>query len=230
MTINKYSKYIDHSLLHPTSTIEDIQKTCSEAIEFNVAAVCVKPDSVKKASELLTKTSIAVATVIGFPHGGSTTETKCFETKNSIKNGANEIDMVVNIGKVLANDWKYVSNEIQKITNICRKHNVLIKVIFETGYITKAHIIELCKICSKIKVDFVKTSTGFDFIKQTQGLYSTKGAQIDDIILIKKNISPSIQIKASGGIRDAKSFLEFINLGVARIGTSATKDILKELK
>jgi deoxyribose-phosphate aldolase len=226
---NNYAKYIDHSLLHPTSTEKQVVDLCNEAIKWNVAAVCVKPDSVKLASELLKNTGIQIATVIGFPHGSNTTETKSFEAKNAILNGATELDIVVNISKVCDENWVYVSKEINELCTICKQNKISIKVIFETAYISKNQIVELCKICSNANVDFVKTSTGFDFIKNEMGTFTTLGAQIEDIILMKQNIANHIKIKASGGIRTSKDFLKFIELGVSRIGTSATNNILSEL-
>ncbi|HON52989.1 MAG TPA: deoxyribose-phosphate aldolase [Bacteroidales bacterium] len=224
-----YSKYIDHSLLHPTATHNDIAKLCREAIEFDVAAVCIQPIYIQFAQTLLQHTPISVATVIGFPHGTNSIETKCFETKLAIKHGATEIDAVICIPQVIAQEWKYIETEIHELSTICKQHNICLKIIFETTYLNEYHIIKLCEICSKEHVSFVKTSTGFDFIKHESGLYTTKGAQISHIQLMKKHCFNNTQIKASGGIRSASYFIECIEAGATRIGTSATKDILKAL-
>jgi len=224
-----YGKYIDHSLLHPTHTINDLQKLCEEAMFYKTATVCVKPDAVIQAKKILQETDVLIATVIGFPHGSNTTETKVFETQNSILNGAQEIDMVVNIGKVKEQNWEYVKKDIQEVFNTCQQSNSILKVIFETTFITKNDIIQLCKICSTINVDFIKTSTGFDFTKTESGNFQTVGATIENIKLMREHASKSIKIKASGGIRTSTDFLALINAGADRIGTSATKDILESL-
>jgi deoxyribose-phosphate aldolase len=226
----KYSKFIDHSLLHPKSTQKEVEELCKEAIEYNVAAVCLKPDSVAFAYNILKKTSIAIATVIGFPHGGSTIETKVFETQNAIKNGAQEIDVVVNIGKVKEHNWAYIKNEISSISTICQSNNVILKVIFETGYLRDDEILRLCKICTTSKVNYVKTSTGFDFEKDKNGLINTIGAKIKTCELMAANIPNEVKLKASGGIRNTQDFLAFIDAGASRIGTSSTKEILEGLK
>lgn len=224
-----YAKYIDHSLLHPTATMADITKLCNEAIHFQVAAVCIQPIFVTTVKKLLNHTDISVATVIGFPLGTNTIETKCLETIQCIKLGANEIDVVVCIPKVLEEDWEYIHKEIHELSTICKQHHVCIKVIFETTYLQDNQIIKLCEICNNAQVNFVKTSTGFDFVKQGNGLYSPVGAQIHHIELMKKNCEKHIQIKASGGIRTADYFRACIQAGATRIGTSATKDILNNL-
>lgn len=221
-----YAQYIDHSLLHPTATCKDIETLCFQAIEYKVAAVCIQPIFVSQTTQLLKHTSISVATVIGFPQGANTIETKCFETKLAIAQGANEIDAVVCISKVCNEDWEYIQKEIHELSTICKQHNVCLKIIFETGYINEFQMITLCKICTNEKVTFVKTSTGFDFVKQENGMFTTLGAQIKHIQLMKKYCGKDIQIKASGGIRTASYFLQCIEAGATRIGTSATKDIL----
>ncbi|HPH16473.1 MAG TPA: deoxyribose-phosphate aldolase [Bacteroidales bacterium] len=224
-----YAQYIDHSLLHPTATSKDITRLCNEAVQFEVAAVCIQPVFVSLAHRLLKNTEISVATVVGFPLGACTQEIKYEETKQCIQLGANEIDAVVCISKVIEEDWEYVTTEINELSTICKQYNICLKIIFETTYLNENQIIKLCEICTKASVNFVKTSTGFDFVKQEQGTYITIGAQLQHIQLMRKHCGSNVQIKASGGIRTTEYFLSCIQAGANRIGTSATKDILKGL-
>lgn len=228
-TTNQLAKMIDHSILHPTMTDEDLVKGCELAKEYNVAAVCVKPYAVKKAHEFLKDSDVAVGSVIGFPHGNSSTEVKVFETEQAIKNGATEIDMVINIGKVLGGDWDYVEKEIAEIAGVTKKHNAILKVIFENDYMPDdEHKIRLCRICSKLKVDYVKTSSGYGFVKGTDGKYSYQGATEHDVELMRKNSDPEVGIKAAGGVRTLDEMLKFVEKGITRLGATATKAILDE--
>ncbi len=222
------AKMIDHSLLHPTMTDEILKRECEVAKKYDVASVCIKPYAVKMAADLLKGSGVLVGTVIGFPHGSSTVKVKAFETEEAIKDGAVEIDMVVNIGKVLSEDWDYVDREIETIAAITKKHNAVLKIIFENDYLTEDKFkIKLCEICNKHKVDFVKTSTGYGFVKGEDGKYSYKGATEHDLKLMRKYADPQIQVKAAGGVRTLEDTLKVRELGVTRIGATATIAIVE---
>ncbi|MDW7694153.1 deoxyribose-phosphate aldolase [Flammeovirgaceae bacterium SG7u.111] len=226
----KIAKMIDHSLLHPTMTDEDLREGLKVAKQYDVASVCIKPYAVKLAAEILEGTNIPVCTVIGFPHGSNTIEVKVFETKKAIEEGATEIDMVINIGKALQGDWNYIDSEIAAISAITKKHNAILKVIFETDYVTKNEDkIKLCELCSKNKVEYVKTSTGFGFAKGKDGKYSYVGATEDDLRLMRKHAAPEVGVKASGGLRTLEATRKAIELGATRIGATATAAIIGEL-
>lgn len=221
------AKYIDHAVLHPTATEKDLENACRIGLHYGTATVCVKPSDVAKATKLLHGSAVGVCTVIGFPHGGNTTDIKVIETIEACRNGATEIDMVVNIGKVIGGDWDYVENEISQIMDAALEHNAILKVIFENDYLNDDQKIKLCKICSSLHVAFVKTSTGFGYVKQEDGKFLAKGATIHDLKLMREHCSPDIQIKASGGIRNRAEVLAAIEAGATRVGLSATEDILK---
>jgi deoxyribose-phosphate aldolase len=224
------SKMIDHSLLHPTLTDEDLKTGCLLARKYDVAAVCIKPYAIKLAREILSETNVAVCTVIGFPHGSNAVEIKAKETEKAIEDGATEIDLVTNIGKVLSRDWDYVSSEIGIINDIAVGRGAIVKVIFENDYLTDEFKIKLCHICNRHRVAFVKTSTGYGFVKQPDGTYTYRGAVESDVILMRRECIPEIQIKAAGRIRTLDELLRFKALGVTRIGTTATEAILEEAK
>lgn len=228
MTAQELAKYIDHSLLHPTMTDKDLDEGLAIAKKYGTATVCIKPYAVKYAAEVLKDTDIGVCTVIGFPHGSNTTDLKVIETIEACRNGATEIDMVVNIGKVLGGDWDYVEQEIEQINNICFEHNAILKVIFENDYLKDEQKIKLCEICSKLHVAFVKTSTGYGYVKQDNGMFLTKGATLPDLNLMRKHSAPTVQIKAAGGIRNLKDMLAAIEVGATRIGATATAVIIEE--
>ncbi len=224
------AKYIDHSVLHPTATDKDLEEACRIGLKYGTATVCVKPSAVAQAAKLLKGSAVGVCTVIGFPHGGNTTDIKVIETIEACRNGATEIDMVVNIGKVVGGDWEYVENEISQIMDATLEHNAILKVIFENDYLNDDQKIQLCKLCSSLHVAFVKTSTGFGYVKQEDGKFLAKGATIHDLTLMREHCSPDIQIKASGGIRTRKEVLAAIEAGATRVGLSATEDILKKVE
>ena len=229
--VKELAKMIDHSLLHPTMTDKDLVEGCELARYYDVASVCIKPYYVKQAAELLKGSDVLVCTVIGFPHGSSTTENKIAETVQACKEGATEIDMVVNIGKVLSADWDYVSSEIIAIHNKCKEWNAILKVIFENDFLPGDEPkIKLCEICSNAGVEFVKTSTGYGFVKGADGKYSYEGATDKDLILMRKHSAPSVQIKAAGGIRSLDGLLRVKALGVTRIGATATAAMLEDAK
>ncbi|MES2794695.1 MAG: deoxyribose-phosphate aldolase [Bacteroidota bacterium] len=230
-TLQELAKMIDHSLLHPTMNDSELDKGCEIAIAYEVATVCVKPYYVKRAAELLAGTDIKVCSVIGFPHGNSTIKLKVLETRKACADGATEIDMVVNAGKVLSEDWRYIKSEIYQINKECLKNGAILKVIFENDFITqKSHKIKLCKICSTIGVAFVKTSTGYGYVKKENGDYNYQGATLADVDLMRKNCTPTVQIKGAGGIRNLDDLLLFREHGCTRIGATATIAMLEEAK
>ena len=172
---------------------------------------------------------VAVGCVIGFPHGNSTIKTKMYEAEEACKDGAVEIDMVVNIGKALGGDWEYIEQEIKAVTGICHQHNAIVKVIFETDFITKTEDkIKLCEICTKVGADFVKTSSGYGFVKQADGSYNYTGATIDDLLLMRNNSGSSVQVKAAGGVRTLDELLKVKETGTTRVGATATITMLDE--
>lgn len=229
--ITELAKMIDHSLLHPTMTDEDIKQGCMMAKKYNAATVCVKPYAIRQAVEWLKGSDVMVCAVIGFPHGNSSIAVKVFETEEAYKDGALEIDMVVNIGKVMGEDWGYVEKEIASVAAVTKKHQCALKVIFENDYLPSDHFkIKLCEICSRQQVEFIKTSTGYGFVKGADGKYSYEGATDHDLALMRKYASPGVQIKAAGGIRTLDDPLRVKALGVTRIGATATASIMEEAK
>lgn len=221
---------IDHSILHPTMTDKDLEEGCAVAIRYHTASVCIKPYAVKRAAELLEGSGIPVCTVIGFPHGSQTIATKVFETKEACSNGAREIDMVVNIGKVMGGDWAYVTDEIRQINQATVSNGALLKVIFENDYLQDEQKIRLCQICSELGVAFVKTSTGYGYTKGADGKFSTKGATLEDCALMLANVAPGVQVKAAGGVRSLDELLKMKEIGVTRIGATATALIVEEAR
>lgn len=227
--VSELAKMIDHSILHPTMTDADLEKQCSVARKYDVASVCVKPYAVKQAVELLKDSNVLVGCVIGFPHGNSSTAVKVFETEQACKEGAVEIDMVINIGKALGGDWDYVENEIKAVTDACHRNNAIVKVIFETDFITRSEDkIRLCEICTRAGADFVKTSTGYGFVKQSGGSYNYTGATIADVELMRKHCGPKVQVKCAGGVRTLDDLLAMKSAGATRSGATATEAILEE--
>jgi len=222
---------IDHSILHPTMTDEDLKRECAVAAKYGTASVCVKPYAVKMAAELLKRTDVLVGCVIGFPSGNSAIPVKVFEAENACKDGAVEIDMVINIGKAIQGDWQYIANEIKAVTNACHKNNAIVKVIFETDFVTKeADIIKLCQICTEVGADYVKTSSGFGFVKQANGDYNYQGATIPVLELMKKSVGPNVKLKAAGGVRTLDQLIAVREAGCSRSGATATISILEDAK
>lgn len=210
--------YIDHTVLKQTTMLADVEKVCKEAVEYGFAAVCVPPLYVKKAKEFLGESGIKVATVIGFPFGYCAIEAKVAEIVLAIVDGADELDMVVNISAIKNGDWTFIANEINTVMPIVRNKNKVIKVIIESGILTEEEIIKCCDIYGAAGVDYVKTSTGF----------AEKGASIHDVQLIRAHLADSIKIKASGGIKSYSFAKELINAGANRLGCSASVQIVKE--
>lgn len=227
VTKHEIAKMIDHSLLHPTMNDEALREGIEVAKKYNVASVCIKPYAVKMAADLLKDSDVMVGTVIGFPHGNSKVEVKVYETEKALEDGAVEIDMVVNSGKVLSGDWAYVDEEIGAVAAVTKKHGAVLKVIFENDFLPEdSYKIRLCEISSKHKVGFVKTSTGYGFVKQPDGSYNYKGATVHDLKLMRQHADPQVQVKAAGGVRTLEDTLKVRDLGVTRIGATATETIL----
>ena len=229
-SLRDLAKMIDHSLLHPTMTDGDIKKGCEISRKYNVATACIKPYSIPMVRDLLAGSDVGVCAVIAFPHGNSTQAIKVREAEEAVKAGSTEIDMVVNIGKVLGGDWIYVSDEIRDINNAVVQNGAILKVIFENDYLQDEHIIRLCEICSEHKVAFVKTSSGYGFVKQASGDYNYKGATDHHLALMRKHSAPEVQIKAAGGVRTLDDLLRVRALGATRSGATATEAILEEAK
>ena len=212
--------YIDHTVLKPTTTQADIVKLCTEALENNFAAVCVPPLFVKMAKQMVTNTTVKVATVIGFPFGYSAIEAKVAEIILAIIDGADELDVVINISAIKNNDWQFLANEINTLMPIIRKQQKVIKIIIESGILTNAEIIKCCDLYGAAGVDFLKTSTG----------YAEVGATLEAVVLIRKHLTNSIKIKASGGIKSYTFAKQLIDAGADRLGCSSSLQIVQESK
>ncbi len=222
---------IDHSLLQPTMTDQDIRDGCELAKRYQVASVCVKPYAVRQALEILRGSGVAVGCVVGFPHGNSATEVKRYETQIACRDGATEIDMVINIGKALGGDWDYVKQDIQAVVDEAHSHGAIVKVIFENDLLPDDEIkTRLCRLCEDSGADFVKTSTGYGFVKGPDGKYSYKGATEPDLRLMRAQCSQKVQVKAAGGVRDLDALMKVRELGATRCGASATAALLDEYK
>lgn len=227
--VKELAKMIDHSILHPTMTDEDLKRECAIAKKYDVASVCVKPYMVKQAKELLKGTDVYVGCVIGFPAGNSTIKVKVFEAETGCDDGAVEIDMVINIGKALQGEWDYIEEEIKAVTDACHRKGAIVKVIFETDYVTKNEdIIKLCGICTKVKADYVKTSSGFGFVKQANGDYNYVGATISVLELMKRSSGPNVKVKAAGGVRTLDQLIAVKEAGCSRSGATATTVMMEE--
>jgi deoxyribose-phosphate aldolase len=211
---------IDHSLLQPTLTEEQLEAGCRLALDYKVASVCILPYSLKRAAEILAGSTVQPSTTIGFPHGGHSTAIKAAEAERALADGGTELDMVVNISKVLSGDWGYVERDIKAVLEPTHAGRMKLKVIFENCYLEDPQKIRLCQICGELGVDWVKTSTG----------YGTGGATDEDLILMRKHSPDHVQVKAAGGVRNLDQLLRVRELGCTRSGASRTRDILDELK
>ena len=216
----KISSIIDHTILKPFTTLKDIEQLCSEAVENNFAAVCIPPPFVKRSSTILAPTNIKVATVIGFPFGYAATESKVAEILLAIVDGADELDMVINLVALRMNDWDFLEKEVKMLTDICHQKNKIIKVIIESGELTDEEIIQCCKIFGSLGIDFLKTSTG----------YAEKGATLEAVQLMRRHLPSTVRIKASGGIRDYQFAKNLSDAGADRLGCSASVKIVSEEK
>ena len=214
------AKMIDHSLLRPDMTDQELAAGCKLAAEYGVASVCAKPYYVPAAAAILKGTGVKAGTTIGFPHGGHATGVKVSEAEQALVDGAEELDMVVNIGKVLGGDWDYVRADVEAVVQAAHSAGAIVKVIFENCYLQDAHKIRLCEICGQAGADFVKTSTG----------YAEGGASIEDVKLMRKHAPASVGVKGAGGIRTLDKLLEYRAAGATRIGASRTAEMLDECR
>ena len=220
LTYDAIAKRIDHSLLGPTLTPDELDEGCRLAARYGVASVCIKPYAVARAAELLAGSGVQVGTTIGFPHGGHATAVKVFESERAIADGATELDMVINIGEALGGRWDVVREDIAAVTQAAHAGGAIVKVIFENCYLTDAQKVRLCEICGEVNADYVKTSTG----------YGTGGATHADLILMRKAAPAHVKLKAAGGVRDLDAAIAVAQLGCDRIGASKTAEILDTLK
>ena len=215
MNIKNILTKVDHTALKQITTFSDVKQLCDDASEYNLASVCIPASYVKDAKKYV-QDKVQICTVIGFPNGYSTTKVKVFETQDALSNGADEIDMVINIGWVKEGNFDKVLNEIEQVKNVCG--DKILKVIIETCLLNEGEIIELCKLVTKAKADYIKTSTGF----------STSGATFEDIKLFKENVGENVKIKAAGGISTLEDAERFIELGADRLGTSRIISLVKK--
>lgn len=237
-TYEELAKMIDHSLLHPTLSDAELEEGCRLAAKYGVASVCIKPYAVARAAELLRGTGVRVGCVIGFPHGNSATESKRFETELACRDGAVEIDMVINLGKAMSGDWDYVERDIRAVCDEAHRHGARVKVIFENDYLAQGGAglggddfkRKLCQLCERAGADWVKTSTGYGFVKQADGSYNYRGATEADLSLMRASCSPKVQVKAAGGVRDLDGLIRVRDLGASRCGATATAAMLDEYR
>jgi deoxyribose-phosphate aldolase len=220
LTYSDIAKLIDHSLLNPALTQAELEAGCRLALEYDVASVCIVPHALRRCAELLAGSTVAPSTTIGFPHGGHTTRTKLTEAEQALSDGGKELDMVVNISRVRSGDWSYVSDEIGAITQLTHGAGARVKVIFENCYLIDDEKIRLCRICGDVGADWVKTSTG----------YGTGGATLADLRLMRASAPTHVQVKAAGGVRDLDTLLQVREIGVSRIGASATRAMLDDVR
>jgi deoxyribose-phosphate aldolase len=214
------AKMIDHSLLNPSLSVDQLEAGIRLALAYDIASVCILPYYLKRCAELLSGSTVKASTTIGFPHGGNTTAIKRAEAEQAIADGCEELDMVVNISKVLSGDWDYVRQDIAAVIKVAHAAGQKVKVIFENCYLNDDQKTQLCKICTELKADWVKTSTG----------YGSGGATHDDLKLMRAESGEHVQVKAAGGVRELDSLLAVRELGVTRCGASRTSDILNEAR
>jgi deoxyribose-phosphate aldolase len=219
-TYRDIAKMLDHSLLQQVLTDSQLEAGLQLARDYDVASVCIKPYYVRRAAEALAGSTVATGTVIGFPHGGHLPSIKVAEAEAALAGGARELDMVVNIGKVMSLDWGYVTEDIAEVVAVAHQAGALVKVIFENCFLAEEHKKRLCEICGEVGADFVKTSTG----------YGEGGATDDDLRLMRRCAPPHVGVKAAGGVRTFDRLLAVRALGVSRVGATATKAILDECK
>jgi deoxyribose-phosphate aldolase len=214
------AKMIDHSLLNPTLTAAELEAGCQLALAYDVASVCIMPYALKRCAEILRGSAVRASTTIGFPHGGHTTAIKRAEAQQALADGGQELDMVVNISRVLSGDWDYVRRDLEAVIAVTHAAGQKVKVIFENCYLQTEHKVRLCQICGELNADWVKTSTG----------YGSGGATIEDLKLMRQHAPAHVQVKAAGGVRDLDKLLEVRALGVTRAGATRTKEMLDECR
>ncbi|MBN1978261.1 MAG: deoxyribose-phosphate aldolase [Anaerolineae bacterium] len=219
-TYEQIAKMIDHSLLNPTLTAEELERGLQVALDYDVASVCIMPYYLKRCAEALAGSTVKASTTIGFPHGGHTTAVKVAEAERALADGGEELDMVVNISQVLSGDWDYVRADLKAVIDVTHAAVQKVKVIFENCYLDDAQKIKLCALCGELGADWVKTSTG----------YGTGGATDADLILMRTHSPSNVQVKAAGGVRTLGRLLEVRALGVTRVGASRTTTILDECR
>ena len=219
-TYDDIAGMIDHSLLAPTLTDRDLEAGCRLALQYGVASVCILPFAVAHAAAMLRGSGVRATTTIGFPHGAHATAVKRAEAERALADGAEELDMVVNVSKVLSGDWGYVADDIAAVLGAAHAAGAKVKVIFENCYLQDDHKVRLCEVCGRLGADWVKTSTG----------YGAGGATVEDLRLMRRHAPPHVQVKAAGGVRDLDKVLEVRAIGVTRVGATRTKDILDECR
>lgn len=217
ITVQDVADTIDHSLLRPDITIDELKEGCDLAIKYNLISVCARPSDMDVVCEKLKGSSVLPTTVISFPHGTCTTETKIFELKDAISKGALECDVVMNVGRFLSGEYDYVVKELTKLAEISHENNIILKVIFENHYLTDEQIVKACQLAKEANVDFIKTSTG----------YAASGAKMHDLEIMVAN-AEGRQVKAAGGVRTLDDCLAMLAIGVTRVGTRASEDIILE--
>lgn len=217
-TLEQVAKTIDHSILKPDFTYADVAAGAELALKYNTASYCIRPMDVAEAARVLAGSTVNVCTVIGFPHGSTTTATKVFETQDAIDNGAVEIDMVINISALLSEDYDYVEQDIRAVTSAAHARGASVKVIFETAYLNDAQIIKACELTELAGADYVKTSTGF----------ASEGATTHNVKLMKQTVGDRLKVKSSGGVRTLDQLIDYMDIGVTRSGCSATAQVLEE--
>jgi deoxyribose-phosphate aldolase len=219
-TYEDIAKLIDHSLLNPMLSDRELETGCRLAVDYNVASVCIMPYYLKRCAEILRGSTVKPGTTIGFPHGGHSTTVKVAEARQALDDDGEELDMVVNLSKVVSGDWAYVRADVRAVLDVAHARSRKLKVIFENCYLNDPQKIKLCEICGELAADWVKTSTG----------YGSGGATEADVRLMRQHSPPHVQVKAAGGIRDLDRLLAFRALGVTRVGASRTAEILEECK
>ncbi len=219
-TYEDISRMIDHSLLKPSLTFEDFEAGCRMAIVYKTGSVCIQPHYLKRCAEILKGSGVKASTVIGFPHGAHCTSTKVAEARQALADGGEELDLVCNISRVLSGDWDYVIADLRAVIELTHATGQKVKVIFENCCLDEIQKIRLCEICTELKADWVKTSTG----------YGTGGATMDDLRLMRKHAGANVQVKAAGGVRDMDAVLKCREIGVTRIGASITQAMLDECR
>lgn len=217
-TLEQVAKTIDHSILKPDFTYSDVEAGAALALKFNTASYCIRPMDVAAAAKALAGSTVNVCTVIGFPHGSTTSATKVFETNDAIANGATEIDMVLNVSALLSGDYDYVEKDIRGVVEAAHSKGASVKVIFETAFLNDEQVIKACELTESAGADYVKTSTGF----------ASEGATTHNVALMKKTVGDRLKVKSSGGVRTLDQLIDYMDLGVTRSGCSATAQVLEE--